>query len=116
MQYARRVGGRDAGLLRGDEQFQDVLPVVFRRVHGIQWYGEKASSPLRVLVETVRQQDTAPALRDPGHAGDRTAHLLQRLLQGAEAVMDLHDLLLCQDLAVVEQLLQIDVFDIVWQS
>ena len=108
MQYTRRVGGRDAGLLCGDKKFQDILPIVFGGVHCFQRHGEKASLSLSVLIETVRQQDAAPALRDPGHTGDRTAHLLQRLLQGAEAVMDLQDLLLCQNLAVVEQLLQID--------
>ena len=60
------------------------------------------------MIETIRQQNAAPTLRNFSQAGNGAAHFLQGILQGAEAVVDFKDPLFCQNFAVIEQFLQID--------
>ena len=108
MQYAGGIGNHGAKLLGGDKKFQDMLSVIFGDIHFIQRHREHFTGHNLIVVEAVRQQDTALAFRDFGKTCHRAGHVLQRLLQGGKAVVDIQNFLFRQNLTVIEKLLKID--------
>ena len=85
-----------------------MLPIIFRDIHFFQRYGEHPACYDFVVIEAVRQQDTALTFGDLRQSAHGAGHILQRLLQGGKTVMDIQDLLFCQNLAVVKEFLQVD--------
>ena len=99
------VGGGKSHLLCGHEQLENILPIIFRCVVFFQWNSQQKPLLNLAVVESVRQQYTALAFRYFGQTGNGACHILQGFLQSSQTIMDFHNLLFCQNLAVIKQLL-----------
>ena len=53
VQYAGRIGHHRTHLLGGDEEFQDILPVIFGNIHIFQRYCQHPAGHDLIVIEAV---------------------------------------------------------------